>query len=60
MTGVVVKKRLEVYFAETAPLIDYYTRAGKLVEVAGEGGVAEVERRIIEALRREVVRPKET
>ena len=55
-----IKKRLEVYFAETAPLIDYYTRAGKLVEVAGEGGVAEVERRIIEALRREVVRPKET
>jgi len=54
-----VKKRLEVYFAETAPLIDYYTQAGKLLEVAGEGSVAEVERRIVEALRREVVRPRE-
>jgi len=54
-----VKKRLEVYFAETAPLIDYYTRAGKLLEIAGEGSVAEVERRIVGALRREVVRPRE-
>jgi len=54
-----VKKRLEVYFAETAPLIDYYTRVGKLLEVNGEGGVAEVARRIIEALDREVVRPRE-
>jgi adenylate kinase len=30
-----IKKRLEVYFAETAPLIDYYTRAGRLLEVDG-------------------------
>ena len=54
-----VKKRLGVYFAETAPLIDYYTRAGKLLEVDGEGGVAEVGRRIIQALRREFVRQGE-
>ena len=25
-----IKKRLEVFFAETAPLIDYYSKAGKL------------------------------
>ena len=55
-----VKKRLQVYFTETAPLIDYYTQAGKLLEVDGEGGVDEVERRIVEALRsRELVRPRE-
>ena len=54
-----VKKRLQVYFAETAPLIDYYTRAGKLLEIDGVGGVDEVERRIIEALRTEFVRPRE-
>jgi len=48
-----VKKRLDVYFAETAPLIAYYRRQGKLVEVAGEGGVAEVTRRIVSALREE-------
>jgi adenylate kinase len=41
-----VKKRLEVYFAETAPLIDYYNQGGKLLEIDGEGGVAEVAKRI--------------
>jgi len=45
-----VKKRLEVYFAETAPLIDYYTRGSKLLEIDGEGGVAEVAKRIKVAL----------
>jgi adenylate kinase len=45
-----VRKRLEVYSAETAPLIDYYRRAGKLVEIDGEGDVAEVGMRITTAL----------
>lgn len=45
-----VKKRLEVYFAETAPLIDYYNQGGKLLEIDGEGGVAEVAKRIKAAL----------
>jgi len=46
-----VKKRLEVYFAETAPLIDYYRRAGKLLEVDGQGEVAEVAGRITAAVK---------
>jgi len=45
-----IKKRLEVYFAETAPLIDYYAKGDKLLEIDGEGGVAEVSRRITTAL----------
>lgn len=45
-----IKKRLQVYFAETAPLIDYYARAGKLIDVDGEGGVDEVGKRIVFAL----------
>ncbi len=45
-----VKKRLEVYFAQTAPLIDYYAQVGKLLEVDGEGGVAEVGRRVVAVL----------
>lgn len=45
-----VKKRLQVYFAQTAPLIDYYTRAGKLLEVDGEGGVDEVGERIMASI----------
>ncbi|MFB0559500.1 MAG: adenylate kinase family protein, partial [Dehalococcoidales bacterium] len=49
-----VKKRLQVYFTQTAPLIDYYARSGKLLEVDGVGGVDEVKRRIVVALNREV------
>jgi adenylate kinase len=45
-----VKRRLDVYFAETAPLIDYYRRQGTLTTVEGEGSVAEVTRRIVATL----------
>jgi adenylate kinase len=45
-----VKKRLEVFFAQTAPLIDYYGQSGKLVEVDGEGSVDEVTRKIVAVL----------
>ncbi len=54
-----VKKRLQVYSAETAPLIDYYIQEGKLLEVDGEGSVDEVERIIVESLHRELVSPRE-
>jgi adenylate kinase len=45
-----VKKRLKVYEKETAPLIDYYKKAGKLVEVIGEGGPEAIHQKIIAAL----------
>lgn len=45
-----VKKRLDVYFAETSPLIDYYKKAGKLLEVDGVGAVSEVSQRMMAAL----------
>ena len=45
-----IKKRLQVFFAETAPLIDYYSKAGKLLEIQGEGTVEEISGRIISAL----------
>ena len=48
-----VKNRLEVYSAETAPLIDYYFEAGKLLTIDGEGDMGEVGGRIITALRGE-------
>lgn len=48
-----VKERLGVYFAQTMPLIDYYTRAGKLSEVGGDGGVDEVSEMILSALQQE-------
>ncbi|OGO30501.1 MAG: adenylate kinase [Chloroflexi bacterium RBG_16_56_11] len=46
-----VKKRLEVYFAETSPLIDYYKKSGKLLEINGDGNAADVNGRIVAALR---------
>lgn len=45
-----VKKRLEVYFRDTAPLIDYYRRHGKLIEIDGEGDVKMVTGRIVSAV----------
>ena len=45
-----VGKRLEVYFSETAPLIDYYREAGILREVDGEQSIEDVGRELIEKL----------
>ena len=47
----VVKKRLEVYFEETEPLVGYYRSSGVLREVNGEGAVQGVGRLLLEALR---------
>ena len=32
-----IRRRLEVYEAETRPLVDYYDGQGLMVEVEGEG-----------------------
>lgn len=47
---VTIKKRLEVFFAETAPLADYYAKTGKLLEIDGEGTMEAISTRIINAL----------
>ncbi|MCL2221890.1 MAG: adenylate kinase [Oscillospiraceae bacterium] len=36
-----IKNRLQTYHKETAPLIDYYKKQGKLKEVGGDFGIAE-------------------
>jgi adenylate kinase len=36
------RRRLEVYFAQTAPLIEYYRKAGLLREVDGERAIEEI------------------
>jgi adenylate kinase len=46
-----VKKRLMVYFAETSPLIEYYKKTGKLVEINGEGEINKISERIVKALK---------
>ena len=45
-----IGKRLETYFEETEPLVDYYRQAGILREVDGEGTVGEVRTAIGAAL----------
>lgn len=45
-----IEKRRKVYESETAPLINYYTKQGKLVTVEGVGDVAEISQNIFKAL----------
>lgn len=45
-----VRKRLQVYFEQTAPLIDHYHQAGVLVAVNGEQDIAAVTRDLLAAL----------
>ena len=44
-----VKKRSAVYFKQTAPLIEYYRRTGKLLEVNGEQQSEKVREDILKA-----------
>jgi adenylate kinase len=44
------RHRLEVYFAQTLPLIEYYRRQGKLVELDGQRDIAQVSEAMLEAL----------
>ena len=44
-----VRARLKTFHGQTAPLIDYYTLAGLLVEIDGEGEVTEVVERTMNA-----------
>jgi adenylate kinase len=46
-----VRSRLKVYSAQTAPLIDYYQKAGKLAKVNGGQGMERVREEIIGLLR---------
>lgn len=45
-----VKKRLEVYHAQTKPLIAHYTEQGKVLTIDGVGSVDEVRARVKKAL----------
>ena len=44
------RHRLEVYFAQTLPLIEYYRRQGKLVELDGQRDIVRVSEAMLEAL----------
>ncbi|MFO8081590.1 MAG: adenylate kinase [Armatimonadota bacterium] len=46
-----IQERLEVYRAQTQPLIDYYEERGVLVNVSGEGDPDEIAERVLQAVR---------
>ena len=45
-----IRRRMEVYAGQTAPLLFHYERQGLLVEVEGTGSVEEVRQRMLEAV----------
>lgn len=45
-----IKKRLDVYDAQTAPLIDYYKKKGILKTVAGTGSINEIFKKVCNIL----------
>jgi adenylate kinase len=51
-----IKERLKVFFTQTAPLIEYYTKTGKLAEVAGEGRLEEIRQRILDAIKKKATK----
>ena len=46
----IIRKRQQVYWDQTAPLIEYYEKKGLLVEINGLGDIAEITNRIINSL----------
>lgn len=50
-TADVIRRRLEVYFEQTAPLVAVYSERGILTQIDGMGEVAGVTERILSALR---------
>ena len=45
-----VKERLNIFFAQTVPILDYYEKQSKLIKINGNQGIHEVARAIISAL----------
>ena len=46
------RRRIQVYFDQTAPLLDYYRKKGRLVEVDGERTIEEIQDDLIEVIRK--------
>jgi len=47
----IVKDRLNVFFAQTVPILDYYEKQGKLIRINGNLGIQGVAREINSALK---------
>lgn len=49
-TEEVIKTRFSVYALETVPLVEFFKKSGKMIEVSGEGTVDEVRGKIFSSL----------
>ncbi|SRR6266508_2511862 len=49
------RRRLDVYFEQTTPIIDYYRRRGVLEEIDGQRAIPEVRKAMLGAVRRRQV-----
>lgn len=47
-----VRNRLKVYQEQTAPLVEYYRKKGKLVDIDGSGGIDAVQAKMVDAIDR--------
>jgi len=47
-----VKRRIDVYLAQTSPLIEYYRNHGKLVEIDGTQGIEQVTENLLQAVQK--------
>jgi adenylate kinase len=46
-----VRERLDVFFAQTVPILNYYEKQGKLIRVNGNSAIQEVAKEMISALK---------
>ena len=49
-----VARRINVYLEQTAPLVEYYRKQGKLVEIDGTKSIEEVTAELLAAIKKEV------
>ncbi|MBI2098938.1 nucleoside monophosphate kinase [Candidatus Uhrbacteria bacterium] len=46
-----IKKRLSIYHQDTAPLLDFYTKKGKIIRIDGEHEIDYVQKQIVDKLK---------
>lgn len=51
-----IRRRMEVYAGETAPLLSYYEEQGLLVEIEGTGAIEDVRQQMLAAVRQHLDR----
>lgn len=55
-TSVAIRKRIELFFEFTLPVLDYYRKKGKLVEIDGSRSIKEVNEEILKSIGKQLIR----